>query len=105
MERMPEDEKMAMMSKMMKGSDSTSCNEMMTKMSKVFMADSLSKPEMASEMLPICVGGILSEVEPDNRSAYLLGLTKEILTEGYSSLPDKDTTRFREELQKVISEL
>jgi hypothetical protein len=85
MSKMPEEKKLELMSQIMSSTDSTSCNDMMRRMSAVFSNDSLSNDEMASQMLPVCVGGIVTEVDTDQRAEYQLNLIKDIINSGFVS--------------------
>lgn len=105
MSKMSEDEKMEMMSEMMRGEDNTSCNDMMSKMSRIMMNDSLSKPEMAQVMLPLCIEGILAEVEPEYRADYLADIIKEVLMQSYDSIPVDQRKILKEDLHVIIEDL
>ena len=74
MSRIAEEEKMEMLSRMMRSTESTSCIDMMPRMSTLLSNDSLPKSEMASLMLPVCVGDIILEVKENQRSEFLLAL-------------------------------
>lgn len=105
MEKMSDEEKMEMISKMMSKGDSSTCNEMMEKMSGMFMDDSLSMADMASRMMPVCVENILLTLDNDSKAQFLTDLTKKIIVNNYDSLPEKDRTYFRREIIKTIEEL
>lgn len=102
---MSDEEKMEMMAKMMSKGDSGSCDEMMEKMSGMFMDDSLSKADMASRMMPVCVKNILLTLDEDTRAEFLANLTRNIIVNNYDSIPEKDRPYFRRELIKAIEEL
>jgi hypothetical protein len=103
--KMPDEEKMEMMARMMNKSDSNSCNEMMEKMSGMIINDSLSIEEMASEMMPVCVESILLTLDKDLQVQFLVDLTKAIIVNGYDTLPAKDKPYLKIEIFKVIEGL
>jgi len=105
MEKMSDEERMEMMSEMMSKEDSSSCSEMMEKMSGMFLDDSLSKADMASEMMPVCVENILMTVDDGSKAEFLFDLITKIMENGYDSLPAKDKPYFKLELSKAIEEL
>lgn len=96
---------MEMMSQMMRGSDSTSCNDIMHRMSAIYSNDTLSMNEMASQMLPVCVRGIVMEIPENQRAEFLLDLSKEIIYSGYDSLPEMDKRKFKSDLLSFFEEL
>ncbi len=105
MEKMSDEEKMEMMARMMSRGDSSSCNEMMEKMSGMFMDDSLSKAELASRMMPVCVENILLTLDDDSKAQFLADLIKEIIVNNYDSIPEKDRPYFKKETTKTLEEL
>jgi hypothetical protein len=104
-EKMPEEKKMEMMSKMMKSDSITTCNDIMSKMSAIMMNDSITKSAMAAEMMPFCIGNIIAGEEENRRAGILLEITGNIIYSGYDSLPDADKIRYKEELQNLILQL
>ncbi len=105
MEKMSDEEKMEMMARMMSKGDSSSCDKMMGKMSGMFMDDSLSKAEMASRMMPVCVENILLTLDDDSKAQFLADLIKEIIVNNYDSIPEKDRPYFKKETTKTLEEL
>ena len=105
MEKMSDEERMEMMSKMMSRGDSSSCSEMMEKMSGLYFDDSLSKADMASEMMPVCVENVLLTIDDDMKAKFLVDITKKIIVNGYDTLPEKDRSFFKTEIIKTIEEL
>ncbi len=105
MEKMSDEEKMEMMARMMSRGDSSSCNEMMEKMSGMFMDDSFSKAELASRMMPVCVENILLTLDDDSKAQFLADLIKEIIVNNYDSIPEKDRPYFKKETTKTLEEL
>jgi hypothetical protein len=105
MEKMSDEERMEMMAKMMSKGDSSSCNEMMGKMSGMFMDDSLSKADMASRMMPVCVENILLTLDNDIKAKFLADLTERIIVNNYDSIPEKDRPYFKRRIIKTIEEL
>ena len=94
-----------MMARMMSKGDSSSCDEMMEKMSGMFMDDSLSKADMASRMMPVCVENILLTLDEDIKAQFLADLAKNIILNNYDSIPEKDRPYFKREVIKTIEEL
>ena len=105
MEKMPDEKRMEMMARMMNTTDSSSCDEMMQKMSGIFLDDSLTKADMASRMMPVCMENILMTIDNENKARFLIDITRKIIVNGYDSLPVKDKPYFKFEMAKTIEEL
>ena len=105
MEKMSSEEKMEMMTKMMANENNSTCNDMMEKMSGIYLDDSLSMPEKASIMMPICFENIFAAVDDEMKAQFLIDFTKELIKNGYDSVPPKDKSYFKIKMISTIKGL
>ncbi len=105
MEKMSDEERMEMMSKMMNKGDGSSCSEMMERMSGKYMDDTLSKAAMACKMMPLCVENILLTLDDSMKARFLVDITRNIILNCYDTIPVKDRSYFKTEMIKVAEEL
>ena len=105
MEKMSDEERMEMMSKMMSRGDSSSCSDMMEKMSGKFMDDTLSMAAMACKMMPLCVENIMLTLDDSMKAQFLIDITRNIIVNGYDTIPLKDRPYFKTEMIKAAEEL
>ncbi|MBD3181336.1 hypothetical protein GF312_03525 [Candidatus Poribacteria bacterium] len=105
MEKMSNEEKMEMMTKMMANENDLTCNDMMEKMSGMYLDDSLSMSDKASIMMPICFEHIFTTVEDSMKAQFLIDFSKVLIENGYDNIPLKDRPYFKKEMINTITGL
>ena len=105
MDKMSDEEKMEMMTKMMCSEDGVSCSEMMEKISEVNLNDTLSMSEKGYIMMPLCLVNILNTVEENEIAQYFTNITKRVIESGFNDLSAQDKVIFKQSVIKSIEEL
>ncbi|UCH13780.1 MAG: hypothetical protein JSV22_11810 [Bacteroidales bacterium] len=105
MENMSDEERMEMMSEMMRRGDSSSCSEMMENMSGKSWNDTLSKAAMACKMMPLCVENIMLTLDDSLKAQFLVDITRNIIVNGYDTIPVKNRPYFKAEMIRAVQEL